>query len=348
MRSYIITFCIALLLAAGCAGCRAEGASNSSAQASGSDSASAPGSDSASAAAGVPMPRADSLMAFIERQVAFGPRTPGSEAHAACRKWLHASLARYLGEENVATTPVEVTDFNGRKLTAYNIFARYNPDASRRIILLAHYDTRPWADQESDPKLHSTPIDGANDGASGVAVLLEVARQLAGNPIDSLGVDLLMVDLEDSGDPRGGNDDSWCLGSSKFAENLPYGNTDRPYLGVLFDMVGGRGATFPREVLSQQHAKAAVDKLWALAHANGLGGRFPNRLGAPVIDDHLPLIRAGIPTVDIIDSANAATGSFPETWHTLADTPANIDTAPLVDATRLALLLLYSESSNNN
>lgn len=290
-------------------------------------------------------PDADSLLAFVATQVAFGPRTPGSRGHADTRQWLQERLSAY-GVDKVTVQEAPVTLFDGSRHTAYNILARTNPEANRRILLVAHYDTRPWADQDT-PEHHDTPIDGANDGASGVAVLLEVARQLQEHPLDSLGVDLLMVDLEDSGDPAGGNDESWCLGTQAWVDNLPYDNRNRPLYGILLDMVGGRGATFPREYISQQYARTVNDKVWALANSAGLASRFPNSTGGSVIDDHLFINRAGIPCIDIIESANPITGSFNPTWHTLGDTLDAIDPATLRDVATLVLLTLSSENSQS-
>ncbi len=285
---------------------------------------------------------ADSLYSFVEAQVALGPRTPGSTAHAACVEYLASQLQSY-GADTVILQLAPVTTWQGERHTAVNILGRYNPSAKDRILLLAHYDTRPWADEDPRGDLRDTPIDGANDGASGVAVLLEIARNLQQLPLDSIGIDLLMVDLEDSGESGGGSEESWCLGTQKWVEAMPYGTDDRPMYGVLLDMVGGRDAVFNREYLSQSYAKGVVDKVWALAAAAGLANRFPNSMGGSVIDDHLYINRAGIPCIDIIESYNPQTGSFNPTWHTTADNLASIDRKTLAAVTQVMLTLIYRE-----
>lgn len=285
---------------------------------------------------------ADSLYSLVGAQVGFGPRVPGSAAHGECRRFIAGRLAAY-GVDSVTVQAAPVTTWRGEKLTAYNILGRVNPQASDRILLLAHYDTRPWADEDPREENRSTPIDGANDGASGVAVLLEIARKLKEAPLDSIGVDLLFVDLEDSGQSGAGDEESWCLGTQKWVEDMPYTSIDTPRYGVLLDMVGGDGAIFMREHISQSYAKGIVDKVWAVAAASGYGRRFPNSMGGSVIDDHLHINRAGIPCIDIIESYNQYTGSFNPTWHTTADNLASIDRETLRIVAQVMLTLLYRE-----
>lgn len=293
------------------------------------------------AAVPVAVADADSAMSYVARQVAFGPRTPGSEAHRECRSWLAGKLTS-LGVENVAVSEEAVTTTDGVGRTVYNIFGSINPGATRRVLLLAHYDTRPQADEDPDPANRSTPLDGANDGASGVAVLLDVARALRANPVDSIGVDILLTDLEDSG--TDGDDTSWCLGTQKWVENMPYTDANLPVYGILLDMVGGHDATFPREMISDQYARTVNDKVWAVAAVSGLQARFPNRRGGAVIDDHLYINRAGIPCIDIIESANPATGTFNPTWHTLGDNIGAIDPATLAAVGQVVLNTLAREA----
>ena len=293
------------------------------------------------AAVPVAVADADSAMSYVARQVAFGSRTPGSDAHRECRTWLAAKLTA-LGVENVAVSEEAVTTTDGVGRTAYNIFGSINPGATRRVLLLAHYDTRPHADEDPDPSNRSTPLDGANDGASGVAVLLDVARALRANPVDSIGVDILLTDLEDSG--TDGDDTSWCLGTQKWVENMPYTDANLPVYGILLDMVGGRDARFNREMISDSYARAICDKVWAVAAASGLSARFPNERGGAVIDDHLYINRAGIPCIDIIENANPATGSFNPTWHTLGDNIGAIDPATLAAVSQVVLNTLAREA----
>ncbi len=279
---------------------------------------------------------ADSAYANVARQVAFGPRTGGSEGHARCAQWLAAELRRH-GADTVALQRADLADFG----EMINIRATFNPAARRRILLLAHWDSRPWADEDPDPANHTKPIDGANDGASGVGVLLEVARQL-GLKQPGIGVDILFVDAEDAG--NSGDDTSWARGAQYFASNLPYGAQEpMPDYAVLLDMVGGRGAVFPRELFSEANARALNTRIWNLAQKIGLGQRFADTTGGAINDDHLPLLRAGIPAIDIIESANPQTGSFNPTWHTMADNIDNIDPRTLGDVGKLLTTLIYSE-----
>ena len=267
---------------------------------------------------------ADSLYSHVVKQVELGPRTPGSTAHGRCVEL----ITGYMNECGVDTTMVQtapVTTFKGEKFTAKNIFAQINRAADNRVLLLAHYDTRPWADSDPDEAMHGTPIDGANDGASGVAVLMEVARVLAPQLPDSIGVDLLFVDMEDSGESGGDSEETWCLGTQEWIRQMPYNSDNRPRFGILLDMVGGTDALFHCEYFSQRHASPVVDKVWNIARRSGFGDRFVNKNGGAVVDDHLFINRAGIPCIDIIESINEHTGSFNPTWHTMADNIANID-----------------------
>ena len=282
---------------------------------------------------------------YVRQQVEFGPRVPGTEAHRKCGDWLVDMLRTY-GADTVIVSGTPVKAWDGTVLPVRNIFARYNSDAKDRILLVAHYDTRPWADQDPDPDKRMTPIDGANDGASGVAVLLEVAHNLSVEPA-RVGVDILLTDCEDYGvrEDASVNDDadSWCLGTQQFAQNLPYTAADMPRYGILLDMVGGRGARFNREYFSATSAQLPTARVWDMARKLGLGDRFPMAVGGAITDDHLPLIRAGIPTADIIENASPETHSFNPTWHTHADNIANIDPATLGAVGRVVLNVLYNE-----
>lgn len=269
---------------------------------------------------------ADSAYAFTAVQTAFGPRVPGSEASERCGDWLVAKLQQ-AGASNIAEQRAQGRRYDGQAIPIRNITAQFNPQASDRILLLAHWDSRPWADQEADAALRETPIDGANDGASGVAVILEIARNLAANGI-TRGVDILFTDAEDSGrradDHSAGTDDSWCLGTQHWVKN-PTLDLAKIKGAVLLDMVGGRDAVFHREMHSEYLCKDLNDKLWQAARSAGQAARFPDELGGAIVDDHIYLIQAGVPAIDIIESANEQTGSFAPTWHTHADNISNID-----------------------
>ncbi|MCM1029224.1 MAG: M28 family peptidase [Pseudoflavonifractor sp.] len=283
---------------------------------------------------------ADTAYGYVARQVEMGPRVPGSQSIAQCGKWIESELRRH-GVDTVVVQLAETEDPRdpSRQLPIVNILGRYNLGAKTRVMLVAHYDTRPVADEETDPAKASKPIPGANDGASGVGVMLEVARQLAKANID-VGVDLLFVDLEDSG--TSGDDTSWCKGSTYFAEHLPYKSaSEMPQAAIVLDMVGGRGARFHREGFSQYYNPALVARVWDSARRTGNANYFPTEDGAPILDDHLPLLRVGIPAIDIVESRSEATGGFPPTWHTHDDDLKNIDPSTLKAVGQTIIHFIY-------
>lgn len=289
---------------------------------------------------------ADSAYSYVAAQVAFGPRVNGTKGHTDCERYIVESLRRF-GADTVTEQRATVTDANGKPLAINNIMGAFNPTAKERVLLLAHYDTRPMADRDPDPANRAKPIPGANDGASGTGVLLEIARQL-GQRAPGVGVDLLFVDAEDCGSDSGlpGSETTWCLGSQHWASNLPYDDTNTPRYGILLDMVGGRDATFNAEYFSSHYAPQVIAKVWGRARAEGYGSRFVTRQGGGVTDDHLPVNAAGIPCIDIIESDNATTGSFPPYWHTMADDMAIIDRATLRAVGVTVLSTVYHESTD--
>ncbi len=266
---------------------------------------------------------ADSAYAYVDRQVAFGPRVPNTEAHRLCGDWLASELRRHGAD--VTEQRAVLKAFDGTDLQARNFFARFNPQAKGRILLLAHWDCRPWADEDPDPANHDKPVDGANDGASGVGVLLEIARQL-GKDSGGKGVDILFVDAEDWG--TDGYEDSWALGPRHFVENPPVEGY-MPDEAILLDMVGGKDAIFCREYFSEKAAPALAQKIWAIAAQRGHGGMFPNRMGGAVTDDHVQLIEHGIPTIDIIEYNPDRPSGFNPRWHTVADNMEGISAKTL-------------------
>lgn len=276
----------------------------------------------AASARTIPTFMADSAYDNVKSQVDFGPRVPGTAAHRAVGEWLASRLKSY--KADVVLQRATLTAFDGTKLPALNIFGQYNPAATDRILLLAHWDTRPWADQDPDPAQRSTPADGANDGASGVGVLLEIARLLAQNPTDK-GVDILFVDAEDYG--RDNDDESWALGARYFVNNPPLKNY-RPGEVILLDMVGGKDAQFRREIFSQRNAPELYDRIWRTAGNAGFQNYFINQPGGAITDDHLEFLNAGIPAIDIIEF-NPYTQGFNPTWHTKADNMSGISAETL-------------------
>ena len=290
----------------------------------------------------VPAFNADSAYHYTAGQVAFGPRVPNSEAHRACGDWLEAELARFGAQ--VTAQRITLRAYDGTVLAARNIIGSYKPELKKRVLLCAHWDSRPWADADADPKNHRTPILGANDGASGVGVLLEVARQLQAQPAE-IGIDIIFFDAEDYGthadEKEIAESNTWCLGSQYWAR-VPHKADYMARFGILLDMVGGKDARFHREGYSDYFAKHVVDKVWAAAQTCGYGQWFPYAEGGVITDDHLPINQiARIPCIDII-------GHYPETgfaptWHTMDDTMDHIDPAVLRAVGQTVLQVIYNE-----
>lgn len=287
---------------------------------------------------------ADSAYAFVERQVAFGPRVPGTKAHDNCGDWMVQRL-KNAGAEVVEQTGT-VMSYSKERLPLRNIIGRFHPERSERILLLAHWDTRPFADK--DDERSNEPIDGANDGGSGVGVLLEVARHIAAKE-HGPGVDILFTDVEDHGQPSGamafdeGSIDTWCLGSQYWAKN-PHVPNYKARFGILLDMVGAKDARFYQEALSMQYAPAIVRKVWKTAEALGYGDRFvPESKYFVGIDDHVPVNKMlRIPTIDIIEY-DPSTQAFGPYWHTHDDSMDVIDRATLEAVGRTVLEVVWKE-----
>lgn len=292
----------------------------------------------------VPTFSADSAYQYIAQQVDFGARVPNTVAHRQCAIYLEQTLKRFGAETTVQKATL--TAFDGTKLNAQNIIGSYHPSAKTRILLFAHWDTRPWADHDTDPKNYRTPIQGANDGASGVGVLLEVARQL-GKKLPMVGVDIIFFDAEDYGAPSHlaseETKDSWCLGSQYWAINKHKPNYHARY-GILLDMVGAKNATFYRENYSEEFAKHVVDKVWSKAISLGFGKYFINQNSSWITDDHYYINQiGGIPSIDIIQYDKQSSSGFGEYWHTRDDTMKNIDAATLNAVGTTLLHVLYHE-----
>lgn len=290
---------------------------------------------------------ADSAMKHIEAQCAFGPRVTGTKAHAACGDYIVECFKGYGCQ--VTEQTMELTAYDGTKLPGRNIIASINPDKADRIIICAHWDCRPWADHDPDKANQHTPILAANDAASGVAVMLEMARVIQQQPL-SYGVDFICFDAEDWGMPDWEDsekyadvEDSWCLGSNYWARNPHKENYSARY-GILLDMVGGRGSTFAMEGVSRYYADTVVQMLWHLAKQIGYGSYFPIKDGGYVQDDHVPVNEiAGIPCLDIIPHFDQGPSSFGPTWHTISDTPENIDPAVLKAVGQSVLQMMYND-----
>ncbi len=247
----------------------------------------------------------DSAMTLLRRQVEFGPRVPGTEGHERQLAWMEAFLRERA--DTVVAQAFTHAGPSGETLHLTNVFARFRPDEPTRVLLLTHWDTRPTADNAEDPADRDRPIPGANDGASGTAVLMELANVLSSHS-PPIGVDLLFVDGEDYAP------DYMYLGAEYFAAHLAPGY--EPLYGVLVDMVGDQNPLYPPEQYSQQYAPEVVDRVWRMAERLGFGAYFPGTPGMAIGDDHLKLIEAGIHTIDIIDFEYGPGNVY---WHTLQD-----------------------------
>lgn len=287
---------------------------------------------------------ADSAYIYLQEQCDFGPRTMNSTAHDKCEKWIIQKFEQYGCK--VTTQKATLNGYDGTPLRSTNIMASYNPKATTRIMFCAHWDCRPWADNDPDSTNWHKPIIAANDAASGVGVMIELARILKGSGLE-LGVDFICFDAEDYGTPQWfeGEDpgDTWALGAQYFANNLPEGYA--PRYGILLDMVGGVGAKFYREGMSIQYAPAIVKKVWNAARQVGYGSYFPKDDGGMITDDHIPVNQtANIPCIDVIPYyPDCAQSSFGPTWHTIADNMDNIDKNTLKAVGQTMVQVLFTE-----
>lgn len=287
---------------------------------------------------------ADSAYIYLQEQCDFGPRTMNSTAHDKCEKWIIQKFEQYGCK--VTTQKATLNGYDGTPLRSTNIIASYNPEATTRIMFCAHWDCRPWADNDPDSTNWHKPIVAANDAASGVGVMIELARILKGSGLE-LGVDFICFDAEDYGTPQWfeGEDpgDTWALGAQYFANNLPEGYA--PRYGILLDMVGGVGAKFYREGMSMQYAPAIVKKVWNAARQVGYGSYFPKDDGGMITDDHIPVNQtANIPCIDVIPYYPDCTqSSFGPTWHTIADNMDNIDKNTLKAVGQTMVQVLFTE-----
>jgi glutaminyl-peptide cyclotransferase len=266
---------------------------------------------------------------FILDQVAFGPRVPGTEGHAAQLAWIEDLLE--LWADAVERQPFSFTTSRGTALDLTNLLARFRPELEDRILLLTHWDTRPRSDQAVEIEDRDIPVPGANDGGSGTAVLLHLAELMSGDP-PPVGVDLLFVDGEDFGP---GTQDMF-MGSNYFSTTMP-----RPIpwrYGLLLDMVGDLDPRFPIEGYSAEYAPILSQKIWQVAHDLGFAPFFPASVGSRVVDDHISLNRAGLQTVDLIDFEYGPGNSL---WHTPQDIPRNTSAETLRMVGEVVTELVY-------
>ncbi len=264
--------------------------------------------------------------AYIEKQCAFGPRTPNSPAHDQCREYLLHTLQQAAPICRIQQfTHVDTVKEDTLRLT--NLIASFNPDHKTRILLCAHWDCRPWADKEPDTALHKLPVPGANDGASGVAVLLVMAEIMKSHE-PPIGVDIVFFDGEDYG--RDDYPEGWLLGSRYFVRNI---GGYRPAAVILLDMIGDSDLQIYREHYSNMHSRWLVDKFWIAAESEG-ARRFFNVVKHTVLDDHVPFLQAGFSAINVIDM------DYPF-WHTLADTPEKCSESSLGEVGRTLVRFVY-------
>jgi glutaminyl-peptide cyclotransferase len=297
------------------------------------------------AAVQIPVFSGDSAYAFVEKQVGFGPRVPGTDAHLECAGWLTEKFRLYGADVILQEAKVKVYD--GSEVPMKNIIARYQPEKSNRILLMAHWDSRPFADHDPDPAMRDTPIDGANDGGSGVGVLLEIARGLQSLPTN-LGIDIILFDVEDYGAPSHKEvtekPEYWCLGSQYWSRNPHVPGYFARY-GILLDMVGAPNAEFTQEEVSRYYAQSVLDKVWSAGNSLGYGRFFTYQKTNQLIDDHRFVNEIiGIPSIDIIQYDVTTNSNFNAAWHTQSDNMKNISRETLTAVGKTVLKVIYGEN----
>jgi glutaminyl-peptide cyclotransferase len=290
--------------------------------------------------------QADSAYAFIARQVGFGPRVPNTAAHRACGDYLIQKL-KTLGAQ-VTVQEFESIAYDGKKLKLRNIVGAYNPTAANRVLLAAHWDTRPFADKDATSP--GTPNAGANDGGSGVGVLLEIARSLQAAQVnEAMGVDIIFFDGEDYGDaegmaaPQPGYEQTWCLGSQYWAKQQHQPGY-RANFGILLDMVGAKGARFAIEENSRAMAPQVVNNVWQTASQLGYSDYFIYTPNGAITDDHLYMTKGGVPSIDIIDfDPSSPDGTFGKYHHRHTDTMEIIDRNTLKAVGQTVLQVIFNQ-----
>ena len=292
----------------------------------------------------------DTAYLFVDQQVKFGPRIPNSPPHSECARYIENKLREYGATVHVQNFKAD--NYDSQELSLSNIIGSYDKEKPKRILLAAHWDTRPFADRD---KVNPTrPFDGANDGASGVGILLEIARVLSSNNHPGVGVDLVFFDGEDDGPPEFDDSDEgqnstiwWCLGSQYWSKN-PHVKNYTAYYGILLDMVGAKNAKFYKEGGSIQFAKKITDMVWNIAGRSGYSDYFIDGRSPGITDDHIFINQnLHIPTIDIIDYDPGNPDSyFPSYHHTHQDNMSIIDKNTLKAVGQTLLNVVYNESNN--
>jgi hypothetical protein len=293
----------------------------------------------------VPVFNADSAYQYTANQVAFGPRVPNTPAHVACGNYLSGELKKFGAEVLEQETTLKLHD--NTPIQIKNIIGSFYPENKNRVLLFAHWDSRPFADNEPNINDKYKAIDGANDGAGACAALLEIARQVGTNRPE-IGIDIIFFDAEDWGEPHFPVKDKhygdWCMGSTYWAKNPHIPNYKAKY-GILLDMVSAPGAKFYKEVTSVRNAGNIVQKVWNAARATGYESYFIDQTGGQVVDDHTMVMDfRHIPSIDIIqqDLSNPDS-AFASYWHTLNDNMQNVSKETLQAVGQTVLYVLYNE-----
>lgn len=267
----------------------------------------------------------DSAYLFIKMQTDFGARIPNTQAHKDCANFLENKLLSY--GANVILQQTKLKRFDGEVLEIYNIIAQFYPQKKDRILLFSHWDTRYYADMEQDSSKRFHTVLGANDGGSGVGILLEIARQICDNE-PNIGVDIIFFDAEDQGQPINLNiydEKAWCLGTYYWTQNIHIDNY-KPLYSIALDMVGGKNAKFFQEANSIYFDKKLVKKIWRIAAKIGFKNYFETKQSRPIFHDHVVISQnTNIPSIIIIDNSPDRKIAFNETWHTQNDNIDNID-----------------------
>jgi hypothetical protein len=281
----------------------------------------------------------DSSYSYLQKQMDFGPRVPNTKAHDECADYFINKLKLYTANVFVQTTQVKAYD--GTMLNIKNIIASFGKDTKDRIFICAHWDSRPFADKDPDPNNRKKPVPAANDGASGAAEMIELARQLH-NSLPKIGVDLVFLDAEDWGDYN--DENSWGLGSQYWAKN-PHRQNYTAKFGILLDMVGARNAIFTMEASSMHYAPDIMRKVWNIAAHCGYSDFFVDKETGPITDDHIFINKfLNIPTIDIIHYDPALPTGFFEYWHTTKDDIRDIDKHTLKAVGQTLLEVIYREN----
>ena len=289
----------------------------------------------------VPAFDADSAFGFVAAQIAFGHRHPGTKGHERCAAYLTETMRRWC--DTVIVQPFETTLWDGQKVSGKNIIASLAPQRERRVLLAAHWDSRQWADHDPDTNNWRRPLLGANDGASGVGLLMEMARVMSQMPPE-VGVDFVFFDIEDQGIAEWSGryeDNTWCKGSQHWAQH-PHRLFYSAEYGILYDMVGTSEPRFTKEEISMSFAQGTTNKLWNCAAALGYGNVFVNELSGAILDDHLYVNQLlHIPTVDIVQNSRDCT--FYRHWHTVGDNLEAVDKNTLALVANVSLKMIYGD-----